>query len=47
VKPGSPLYRWLADGNATAALVRPDFTVQASGRDTARVCETAPRFLVA
>jgi 3-(3-hydroxy-phenyl)propionate hydroxylase len=47
VKPGSPLSRWLADGNAAAALVRPDFTVQASGRDAARLCEAAPRFLVA
>jgi 3-(3-hydroxy-phenyl)propionate hydroxylase len=47
VKPGSPLYRWLADGNATAALVRPDFTVQASGRDAASLCQAAPRFLVA
>ena len=24
VQPGSPLYNWLADGNAAAALVRPD-----------------------
>ena len=47
VEPGSPLYRWLADGKAAAALVRPDFTVQASGRDVARLCEAAPRFLVA
>ena len=47
VAPGSPLFKWLADGNATAALVRPDFTVQASGRDVARLCEAAPKFLVA
>jgi 3-(3-hydroxy-phenyl)propionate hydroxylase len=47
VEPGSPLFKWLADGNATAALVRPDFTVQASGRDVARLCESAPKFLVA
>jgi 3-(3-hydroxy-phenyl)propionate hydroxylase len=47
VETGSPLFQWLADGNATAALVRPDFTVQAAGRDVARLCEAAPRFLVA
>ena len=29
VQPGSPLYQWLADGRAAAALVRPDFTVHA------------------
>jgi 3-(3-hydroxy-phenyl)propionate hydroxylase len=47
VEPGSPLYKWLADGNAAAALVRPDFTVQAAGRNVARLCEAAPRFLIA
>ena len=47
VAPGSPLYTWLADGNATAALVRPDFTVLGAGRDVAGLCEAAPRFLVA
>jgi hypothetical protein len=47
VAPGSPLFKWLADGNATAALVRLDFTVQALGRDVARLCEAAPKFLVA
>jgi hypothetical protein len=44
---GTPLYRWLADGKAAAALVRPDFTVLRAGRDVARLCEAAPRFLVA
>ena len=47
VQPGSPLYQWLADGKAAVALVRPDFTVLRAGRDVARVCEAAPRFLVA
>ena len=47
VEPGSPLYKWLADGRAAAALVRPDFTVLGADRDVARLCEAAPRFLVA
>ncbi len=46
VRPGSPLYQWLADGNAAVALVRPDFTVMRAGRDVTRVCEAAPRFSV-
>jgi 3-(3-hydroxy-phenyl)propionate hydroxylase len=47
VAPGSPLYAWLRDGKATAALVRPDFTVVRAGRDIAGLCEAAPQFLVA
>jgi 3-(3-hydroxy-phenyl)propionate hydroxylase len=47
VEPGSPLYKWLADGKAVVALVRPDFTVLRAGRDVAALCEAAPRFLVA
>ena len=47
VQPGSPLHQWLADGKAAAALVRPDFTVMRAGRDVARICEGAPKFLVA
>ena len=47
VAPGSPLHTWLTDGNATAALVRPDFTVLRAGRDVAGLCEAAPKFLVA
>jgi 3-(3-hydroxy-phenyl)propionate hydroxylase len=47
VAPESPLYAWLTDGNATAALVRPDFTVVRAGRDIAGLCEAAPKFLVA
>jgi 3-(3-hydroxy-phenyl)propionate hydroxylase len=46
VQPGSPLYKWLSDGNASAALVRPDFTVLRAGRDVAELCEAAPKFLV-
>jgi 3-(3-hydroxy-phenyl)propionate hydroxylase len=47
VPPGSPLHQWLADGKATAALVRPDFTVLRAGRDVEELCEAAPKFLVA
>jgi 3-(3-hydroxy-phenyl)propionate hydroxylase len=47
VEPGSPLHKWLADGKAAAALVRPDFTVLRAGRDVAGLCEAAPTFLVA
>jgi 3-(3-hydroxy-phenyl)propionate hydroxylase len=47
VATGSPLHQWLEDGNAAAALVRPDFTVMRAGRDVARLCEAAPRFLSA
>jgi 3-(3-hydroxy-phenyl)propionate hydroxylase len=47
VEPGSPLHTWLADGKATAALVRPDFTVMRAGRDVAALCEAAPKFRVA
>ena len=44
VQPGSSLFKWLTDGNAAAALVRPDFTVMASGRDVAALCAAAPGF---
>jgi 3-(3-hydroxy-phenyl)propionate hydroxylase len=47
VQPGSSLHQWLADGKASAALVRPDFTVMWAGRDVERICGGAPRFLVA
>ena len=46
-EPGLPLYQWLADGRAAAALARPDFTVMRAGRDVARLCEATPEFLVA
>jgi hypothetical protein len=45
VKPGSALSTWLADGEAVAALVRPDFTVMRVGHDLATLCEGAPTFL--
>lgn len=44
VSPGSALHSWLADGKATAALVRPDFTVLRAGRDVAALCAAAPVF---
>jgi 3-(3-hydroxy-phenyl)propionate hydroxylase len=43
--PGSALRTWLTDGKATAALVRPDFTVMRAGRDVAALCQEAPRLL--
>jgi 3-(3-hydroxy-phenyl)propionate hydroxylase len=47
VEPGSPLYQWLEDGKAAAALVRPDFTVVRAGRDITELCEATPKYLVA
>ena len=44
VRPGSPLHTWLASGKATAALVRPDFTVMRAGRDIATLVDSTPRF---
>lgn len=44
VQPGSPLFGWLADGNAAAALVRPDHTVMRSGRHLASLIDSTPRF---
>jgi hypothetical protein len=40
----SALHTWLADGNARAALVRPDFTVMSAGRDVDELCDATPRF---
>ena len=45
VAPNSSLHKWLADGKATAALVRPDFTVISAGTDIAAICAAAPSFL--
>ena len=45
VHPGSPLHQWLVDGNAAAALVRPDLTVLQADLDAAALCDAAPRFL--
>ena len=47
VEPDSPLHTWLADGNAAAALVRPDFTVLRADRDVSALLDAAPTFLVA
>ncbi|WP_426563326.1 bifunctional 3-(3-hydroxy-phenyl)propionate/3-hydroxycinnamic acid hydroxylase [Angustibacter sp. McL0619] len=47
VQAGSPLYQWLEDGKAAAALVRPDFTVMRAGRDPAALSEATPRYPVA
>jgi 3-(3-hydroxy-phenyl)propionate hydroxylase len=47
VRPGSALHQWLADGRASAALVRPDFTVMRAGRDVGDICAAAPKFLPA
>src|SRR6266545_3412685 len=44
--PGSELHRWLSDGHAAAALVRPDYTVMQAGRDVSTLCDDAARFLV-
>jgi len=44
---GSALRGWLRAGRATAALVRPDHTVLASGRDLATLCEIAPSWTLA
>jgi len=46
-QPGSPLHQWLVEGNAAAALVRPDLTVLRADRDAAALCDEVPRFLVA
>ena len=46
VLPGSTLYQWLEQGNAAAALVRPDFTVLRAGRDVVSLAEAAPYFAV-
>ncbi|WP_454194384.1 bifunctional 3-(3-hydroxy-phenyl)propionate/3-hydroxycinnamic acid hydroxylase MhpA [Nocardia sp. Marseille-Q1738] len=45
--PGSELGRWLRGGWTRAALVRPDGTVQRSGRDLAALCSAMPPFQMA
>lgn len=42
--PDSEIGRWLRAGRATAAIVRPDRTVLAAGRDPSRLCTTLPTF---
>lgn len=41
-EPGSALADWLASGGASAAIVRPDFTVMQAGRDMAALCAALP-----
>ncbi|MEH3141048.1 MAG: bifunctional 3-(3-hydroxy-phenyl)propionate/3-hydroxycinnamic acid hydroxylase [Mycobacterium kyogaense] len=42
--PGSELARWLASHRVTTAVVRPDRTVMAAGRDVATMCRALPLF---
>lgn len=44
--PDSELGEWLRKGRATAAILRPDYTVMRAGRDLSQVCESLPRFTV-
>jgi 3-(3-hydroxy-phenyl)propionate hydroxylase len=41
---GSALWSWLDSGHATAALVRPDYTVIRAGRDVDALIDSTPRF---
>jgi 3-(3-hydroxy-phenyl)propionate hydroxylase len=41
---GTPAADWLARGGAQAVLVRPDFTVMASGQDLSALCSSLPPF---
>ena len=42
--PGTPAADWLAHGGALAAIIRPDFTVMATGQDLAALCASLPSF---
>lgn len=42
--PGTPAADWLARGATRAAIVRPDFTVMATGRDLSALCASLPSF---
>jgi 3-(3-hydroxy-phenyl)propionate hydroxylase len=42
--PGSELDRWLRDGRATAAIVRPDRAVMQAGRNVQAICDAVPAF---
>jgi 3-(3-hydroxy-phenyl)propionate hydroxylase len=44
VAPESDLGRWLQQGRATAAIVRPDSYVMQAGRNTQAICDAAPAF---
>jgi 3-(3-hydroxy-phenyl)propionate hydroxylase len=41
---GSGLERWLRDGRATAAIVRPDRAVMQAGRNLQAICDGVPAF---
>jgi 3-(3-hydroxy-phenyl)propionate hydroxylase len=40
---GTELARWLREGRATAATIRPDGTVIRAGRDLSVLCAALPR----
>ena len=42
--PGTGLHRWLQQGHAHAAIVRPDATVLRAGRDLSDLCAALPGF---
>lgn len=44
-EPGGELERWLRDGHATAAVVRPDRTVMCSGRAVGKLCAAIAGFM--
>ncbi len=44
VEPDGGLARWLRDGHATAAIIRPDRTVLRAGRDLTGLCGALPIF---
>jgi 3-(3-hydroxy-phenyl)propionate hydroxylase len=44
VTAGSELGRWLKQGRATAAIVRPDAAVMQAGRDVQALCDALPSF---
>jgi 3-(3-hydroxy-phenyl)propionate hydroxylase len=44
VAPDSELGRWLKQGRATAAIVRPDAAVMQAGRNVAAICDAVPSF---
>jgi 3-(3-hydroxy-phenyl)propionate hydroxylase len=46
VASGSELGRWLKQGRATAAIVRPDGAVMQAGRNIESLCRTVPSFSV-
>jgi 3-(3-hydroxy-phenyl)propionate hydroxylase len=46
-EPGTDLADWLCGGRAAAAIVRPDRTVMAAGRQIDRLCDAVPTFTAA